>query len=148
MNREELLKTGGEISVGATNLRRVYETQLISEQGLRRLVAVHERGGDVREVLEQELIEKETSYERDPRLRNRSRSMMGMVASAAVVRAEIDQASTSKAAGDSQSDETNPENSSKNPVSQPTQRATITAGIAMAVILAVLLYLLFTGRSL
>lgn len=150
MNREELLKTGGEIRVGSTNLRRVYETNLISEQGLRRLVAVHERGGNVREVLEQELTEKEMSYERDPRLRNRSRSMVGALASSAVVRQQIDEPSKDSVSandtvsGDAKSDKISPERSSQ----QPSQRATITAGIVMATVLAVLLYLLFTGKSL
>lgn len=150
MDRTELLQTSGEIRVGATNLRRVYETNLISEQGLRRLVAVHERGGNVREVLEQELTEKEMSFERDPRLRNRSRSMVGALASSAVVRKQIDEPSDSApaSAGDSQSAPGANKQNSEDQGKQTAQKATMTAGIAMAIVLAVLLYLLFTGRSL
>lgn len=149
MGRAELLQAGSEVRVGTTNLRRVYETNLISEQGLRRLLAVHERGGNVREVLQQELKEKEMSYERDPRLRNRSRSMMGAMASSAVVRAEIDQpAGVSSKTNDRHADTDNPTGGPKESSRQSSQKVTVMAGAGIAIILAILLYLLFTGKSL
>ena len=70
MTRKELLETSESIAVGGTTLRRVYETNLISEHGLRRAVGEFRRGGDVRKVLAEELLMKEMSYERDPLMRN------------------------------------------------------------------------------
>lgn len=74
MQREELLAASAAIRVGETNLRRVYETRLITEQGLKHLIEVYQKGGDVRRELDRELLEKERSYERDPLVRNRASS--------------------------------------------------------------------------
>jgi|GEM_PF-2085020 len=70
MTREEVAKAADEIIVGAATVRHVFETNLISERGMRRVVAEAKRGGDVRRVLAEEMMIKETGYERDPRLRD------------------------------------------------------------------------------
>ena len=72
LHHEDLLKISETIVVGATTIRRVFETDLISERGLRRIVSEHLRGGDVRRVLTEELMIKEIGHELDPMLRDRS----------------------------------------------------------------------------
>lgn len=71
MPRAEVVKAADEIVVGAATMRQVFETNLISERGLRRIVAEYRRGGDVRAILAEELMIKEMGYERDPRVRDR-----------------------------------------------------------------------------
>jgi uncharacterized membrane protein len=51
MPRAEVVKAADEIMVGAATMRQVFETNLISERGLRRIVAEYRRGGDVRAIL-------------------------------------------------------------------------------------------------
>ena len=77
MSRQELLEASDHIAVGATTVRKVYETNLISERGLRRVVGEYRRGGDVRRVLAEEMLSKELSYERDPLLRDRQLNVEG-----------------------------------------------------------------------
>lgn len=73
LNREELLATSQKIMVEGTSLRQVYETSLISEKALRRLVVEHLKGGDVARLLRMEIVEREIDFERDPRLRDKAR---------------------------------------------------------------------------
>jgi hypothetical protein len=75
MGREELLEASEKIVVGATTLRQVFETHLISERGLRQAVDEYRRGGDIRRVLAEELLIKELGYELDPQLRDRRPSV-------------------------------------------------------------------------
>ena len=70
MSRPELLELSGKIEVEGTTLRNVYETHLIGEQALRRLVAEHLNGGDVARALRREIVEHEIDFERDPALRD------------------------------------------------------------------------------
>jgi hypothetical protein len=148
LSRAELLTAAAEVQVGATNLRRVYETNLITEQGLRRLVAVHESGDNVRESLEREIVEKETSYERDPHLRNRS--MVGSLAASKVVRADIDRPQSADAQTTDASHGASTDNSvmpavESKPAATATPPAAIAAVVTLVVIIAVLLVILFTG---
>lgn len=69
MGRKELLDTSSRIMVNGNSLRQIYETHLIGERGLRRLVAEHARGGDVQRALRHEIVEREIDFERDPHLR-------------------------------------------------------------------------------
>jgi hypothetical protein len=71
MNRNELLGLSEKIIVDGTSLRQVYETHLVGEYGLRRLVAEHLRGGNVKKVLRREVVEREIDFERDPIMRDR-----------------------------------------------------------------------------
>lgn len=71
MTRQQLLSVSEKITVEGTTLRKIYETQLVSEKGLRRLVAEHLRGGNVTRALKRELVEREIDFERDPILRDK-----------------------------------------------------------------------------
>lgn len=146
LSRPELLVAAAEVTVGATNLRRVFETNLVSEQGLRRLIETHERGGNVRESLEREIIEKETSYERDPRLRNRS---VGAIAAAKVVRADVDKPEpTVQPKQNTQTNQTIDQTAltTRKPSAKQTQVAAVGAVVTLVVVIAVLLVILFTSR--
>lgn len=70
MSRSELLDISEEIIIDNTTLRHVYDTHLIGENGLRRLVYEQMRGGDLRQALHHEILEHETGFERDPQLRH------------------------------------------------------------------------------
>jgi hypothetical protein len=149
MPRAELLKAGEAVRVGATNLRRVYETNLITEQGLRRLVGDFERGANVQAALQRELIEKEMSYERDPRLRNRS--LVGSLAAANSVQNDSDSLAVADTATDGDSDKDKvPDVSMSGPARKTTasnqQVASYAAAAALVVIIAVLLFILFTTK--
>jgi hypothetical protein len=78
MSRQELLAVSEKIRVEGTSLRQIYETRLVGERGLRRLVAEHLRGGDVKRQLRNEIVEREIDFERDPLLRDRASSEEGM----------------------------------------------------------------------
>ncbi|MEO6513063.1 MAG: hypothetical protein ABIR37_00090 [Candidatus Saccharimonadales bacterium] len=147
LSRPELLVAAANIKVGATNLRRVFETNLVTEYGLRRLVQEHERGGNIRVALEREIVEKEMSYERDPGLRNRT--MMGSLAAGKVVLADIDKPTPAslKTKDDLNHSDAQNDNSSSTRarVSKP-QTAAIGAVITLVFLIAVLLVILFTSR--
>lgn len=70
MGRHELMAVSEKIAVNNTNLRRIYESHLVGEQGLRRLVEAHMRGGDIQKVLQQEMLEHQIDFERDPVMRD------------------------------------------------------------------------------
>ena len=70
LNRAELLSMSEKIVVDGSSLRQIYETHLIGERGLRRLVAEHLRGGDLKRALKHEVVEREIDFERDPALRD------------------------------------------------------------------------------
>ena len=70
VSRQELLEASSQIMVDGTSLRQIYENHLIGEKGLRRLVIEHLRGGDIKEALRQEVVEREIDFERDPDLRD------------------------------------------------------------------------------
>jgi hypothetical protein len=73
MSRAELLALSEKVAVENTTLRQVYETHLVGEQGLRRLINEYVRGGDVQRALREELVEHEIDFERDPMFRDRKR---------------------------------------------------------------------------
>jgi hypothetical protein len=127
----------------------VYETNLITEQGLRRLVGDFERGANVQAALQRELIEKEMSYERDPRLRNRS--LVGSLAAANSVQNDSDSLAVADTATDGDSDKDKvPDVSMSGPARKTTasnqQVASYAAAAALVVIIAVLLFILFTTK--
>ncbi len=71
LSRVDLLELSSKITVEGTTLRQAYETNLIGERALRRIVAEHLRGGDVSRALSREIVEHQIDYERDPVLRDR-----------------------------------------------------------------------------
>jgi len=70
LNRSELLALSETISVEGSTLKQIYETHLIGERGLRRLVAEHLRGGDIKKLIRREIVDHEIDFERDPAIRN------------------------------------------------------------------------------
>ena len=71
ISHNKLLEISEKIVVGATTLRKVFETGLVSERGLRRIVGEHLRGGNIQPILTEELLIKERGYELDPLFRDR-----------------------------------------------------------------------------
>ena len=70
MNHDQLVSTASDILIDGKSLKQVYDSHLVGEKGLRRVVAEYMRGGDFRKSLSQELIEREKDFERDPVLRD------------------------------------------------------------------------------
>lgn len=70
MQRAELLAISEKITVDGSNLRKIYESHLVGERGLRRLVAEHLQGGDIKKALRVEIVEREIDFERDPAMRD------------------------------------------------------------------------------
>jgi hypothetical protein len=77
MNRTELMRISEKIIIEGSSLRQIYETHLIGERGLRRLVAEHLRGGDLKKVLRREIVEREIDFERDPIMRDHAPQAAG-----------------------------------------------------------------------
>ena len=76
MARNELLELSEKILVEGASLRRIYESRLISEKQLRRLVGEYLQGKDISKDLRHEMVEHEIDFERDPILRDRVRSQL------------------------------------------------------------------------
>jgi hypothetical protein len=72
LSRAELLELCGQIQIEGTSLRQIYETHLIGENGLRRLVSEYLHGGNMQKALHREVVEHEIDFERDPALRDMS----------------------------------------------------------------------------
>lgn len=72
MSRQEVLQIGEKIQVEGTTLRDMYESHLLGEQGMRRVVVEYLRGHNVVQALKQELVEREIDFERDPILRDKA----------------------------------------------------------------------------
>lgn len=70
VGREELLDISSRIAVEGTTLRQAFETHLIGENALRRIIIEHIRGGDVKAALRREMMQHEIDFERDPYLRD------------------------------------------------------------------------------
>ena len=72
ISRSDLLELSAKTVVDGTTLRKVYETSLITEKGLRRVMTEYLRGGDIKSALKRELVEHEKDFERDPILRDKT----------------------------------------------------------------------------
>ena len=70
MSRTELLSLSEKIVVDGSSLRQVYETRLVGEKGLRRLIQEYLGNGDIKKALRREIVEREVDFERDPILRD------------------------------------------------------------------------------
>ena len=68
MNQEELLAVADTITVGGETVKQIFKRKELSDTSLRRVIAEYQRGGDVKRVLDVEKVN--SSYERDPQLRN------------------------------------------------------------------------------
>lgn len=70
LNRTELLALSERIIIDGSSLRQIFETHLIGERGLRRIIREHLRGGDLKKALQMEIVEREIDFERDPVVRD------------------------------------------------------------------------------
>jgi hypothetical protein len=70
LNRVDLLSLSEKIIVDGTSLRQIYESRLVGERGLRRLIAEYMNGGDLKKALKHEIVEREIDFERDPAMRD------------------------------------------------------------------------------
>jgi hypothetical protein len=87
--RAELLRLSEHVIIDGSSLRQIYETHLVGEHGLRRLMAEHIRGGDLKKVLRREIVERQIDFERDPAVRDMT------------IPAQLDAGSNSSAVNDS-----------------------------------------------
>jgi hypothetical protein len=72
MDRRELLEMSEKVIVEGASLRQIYESHLIGERGLRRLLGEYLQGKDIRKDLRREMVEREIDFERDPILRDKA----------------------------------------------------------------------------
>ena len=70
LKRRELLLIASKVEVMGTNLRKIHESGQLTEKGLKRMIEVYLRGGNVKKALKRELLEKEIDFERDPAIRD------------------------------------------------------------------------------
>ena len=68
--RAVLLTLSEQVIIDGSSLRQIYETHLVGEQGLRRLMAEHIHGGDLKKALRREIVERQIDFERDPAVRD------------------------------------------------------------------------------
>lgn len=83
LNDRQVLELSANIRVGDTDLKKIYEAKLVSEQGLRNMVREHMEGRDIRRSLAKEFIAKELSFERDPLLRKQIQADAGLMTAGA-----------------------------------------------------------------
>lgn len=81
LSPREIQELSKKIIIDGTSVYKIYESKRITESGLNRIVHEYLRGQDVKKVLEQEMLIKELTYERDPRIRD---SMSAATSSAAI----------------------------------------------------------------
>lgn len=91
LSRAELMDLSEKILIDGSSLRQIYETHLIGERGLRRLVAEHLRDGDLHKALRHEIIEREIDFERDPVMRDMVPVQIPSAADAAPGKAALNQ---------------------------------------------------------
>jgi hypothetical protein len=70
LKKADLLKVAKKIEIDGSSLATIYRSERLSEKGLRRIMEVYFRGGNIKKALKRELIEKQIDFERDPVLRD------------------------------------------------------------------------------
>lgn len=80
---EHLAKT---IKIDGVSLQEIFDSKQIDREGLQAIIQTYLRGGDIRKHLNQEIIEKQKQYERDPMNRKRSDGQLsGKVSKASTI---------------------------------------------------------------
>jgi hypothetical protein len=147
MEHPELLTLAEKISIDGTSLRTIYEAKQITEPGLRRITNEYLRGGDVKAALQQELLVKELSYERDPQSRDRLAASYTNV-DEAKPRASSDGMASLLEHGARQpsnqfgSTKEVDQEASEKPAKQPAQQVLISAWVALVVVLVIIVLVL------
>ncbi len=72
IGKAELKQLAKAIRVDGVSLQEIYNSKQIDDEGLRAVIDMHLRGGDIQKQLTQEIIEKQKMFERDPFNRKRS----------------------------------------------------------------------------
>lgn len=70
MNRVDLIALAEHVEIEGTTLRRIFETKLIGENAVRRIMKEYLKNGDLNKLLKQEILEHEMDFERDPAIRD------------------------------------------------------------------------------
>lgn len=70
MSKDELSKVAQNIKIDGTSLKQVFDSHLISEKGLRRIVSTFLRGGNIKRALNREILQRQVDFEKDPILRD------------------------------------------------------------------------------
>lgn len=75
---EELEQAAEKVQIDGVSLKEMHQSGSINESGMRRVMAEFLQGGNVREVLSKEIVEKDLAYERDPKLRQAQAGRSGI----------------------------------------------------------------------
>jgi len=70
LSKNELVKIAENIKIDGTTLRKIFESHLISEKGLRRVISTFLRGGNIKRALNREILQRQIDFEKDPVLRD------------------------------------------------------------------------------
>ncbi len=70
LSKNELVKVAENIKIDGTTLKKIFESHLISENGLRRVISTFLRGGNIKRALNREILQRQIDFEKDPILRD------------------------------------------------------------------------------
>jgi len=70
LSKNELVKIAENIKIDGTTLKKIFESHLISEKGLRRVISTFLRGGNIKRALNREILQRQIDFEKDPVLRD------------------------------------------------------------------------------
>ena len=70
LSKNELVKVAENIKIDGTTLKKIFESHLISENGLRRVISTFLRGGNIKRALNREILQRQIDFEKDPVLRD------------------------------------------------------------------------------
>ncbi len=71
LERTEQLEIARSISIDGVSVYEMFVARRIDESGLRKIIVEYLRGGDLRDVIKNEIIRQQLKFERDPQLRDR-----------------------------------------------------------------------------
>ena len=157
MGRTELLLLSEKVQVDGTSLRKIYENQLVTEKGLRRLVTEYLRGGNVSRALRRELVEHQIDFERDPMMRDKQAPVNATASTANgagkaaltafLVKAGVSPDAESQPIGAEPNERADNKNATKS-TNQPRRRATAVdaALVTLIAVLVIAIYAILRNR--
>ncbi|HET7320313.1 MAG TPA: hypothetical protein VFI84_01855 [Candidatus Saccharimonadales bacterium] len=149
MNRRELLEMSEKVTVEGASLRQIYESHLIGEKGLRRLLGEYLAGKDIRKDLRREMVEREIDFERDPILRDKAYQEAGGGRAETTLRQMLEKVGASPVADDALANVTRLHAEAKEEARRKQamrRRAADTAMVTVIVVLASLVAILLLNR--
>lgn len=143
----EIDKAAQKVKFEGVTLKELQDTKRLDERGVRRVLAEHLRGGNVNEVLAKELLEKELSFERDPRMRAQIASHLAgggshVAAAAAVIASWNDPKQDQAAAFDAVAKERSQAEAFDKAAQKRRQTTTVAGGTVVLAAIALILVLL------